>query len=179
MKFLKTVLRIILVILVLSVLNRWYLGGFSQLEVKEQAVGPYTLAYMNFTGEYAKVWPTMDEVYTMLSWAGIVSYTGIGIYYDDPSVVSGSDLRSDIGAIVTTADAAKLTQGLSIKTIDTAQRMIIEFPFKNSISIMAGVIKVYPLLKEYMKAKWYTSVPITELYATSAKKIYYIADIVK
>ncbi|MEI7558180.1 MAG: hypothetical protein WCJ45_05150 [bacterium] len=48
-------LRIILVILVLSVLNRWYLGGFSQLEVKEQAVGPYTLAYMNFTGEYAKV----------------------------------------------------------------------------------------------------------------------------
>jgi hypothetical protein len=30
----------------------------------------------------------MDKVYRALSGAGIISYTGVGIYYDDPAVVS-------------------------------------------------------------------------------------------
>jgi hypothetical protein len=30
----------------------------------------------------------MDKVYMALSGVGIVSYTGVGIYYDDPAIVS-------------------------------------------------------------------------------------------
>jgi len=51
-------------------------------------MGPYTIAYVNFVGEYGKVGPSMTKVYEILSGVGITSFTGIGIYYDDPAVVS-------------------------------------------------------------------------------------------
>lgn len=58
--------------------------------------------------------------------------------------------------------------------------MVAEFPIKNSVSYMAGVIKVYPALKKYMIAKGYSSeVPVMELYDMVAKKIYYVIEITK
>jgi len=71
-------------------------------------------------------------------------------------------------------------QEIKIKTINATKSIVIEFPLKNSVSYMAGVIKVYPVLKKYMQEKGYKmEVPITELYATATKKIYYIAEITK
>ena len=55
MKFLKNLLKLIIILIVLALINRWYLGGFTKLEVKEQNMGPYTMAYVNFTGNYGKV----------------------------------------------------------------------------------------------------------------------------
>ncbi len=143
-------------------------------------MGPYTIAYMNFVGEYSKVWPSMTTVYTTLSGAGITSFTGIGIYYDDPAVVSWADLRSDIGALVASEDMAKVPQtgDIKTKTIPSTKSIVIEFPLKSSISYMAGVIKVYPVLQKYMLEKGYKmEVPMTELYDMAGKKIYYIAEI--
>ncbi|MEI8009473.1 MAG: hypothetical protein WCI00_09295 [bacterium] len=92
MKFLKTFLKNVGIFLGLFILlalaNRWYLGGFAKLEAKEQNMGPYTIAYINFTGEYGKVGPSMTKVSEVLSGAGIIYETGIGIYYDDPATVS-------------------------------------------------------------------------------------------
>jgi DNA gyrase inhibitor GyrI len=50
----------------------------------------------------------MTKLYDALSGAGIVSFTGIGIYYDDPAVISGKNLRSEVGAVVDSIDARKL-----------------------------------------------------------------------
>ena len=87
-------------------------------------MGPYTIAYMNFVGEYGKVWPAMTKVYTTLSGAGITSFTGIGIYYDDPAVVSWADLRSDIGALVAPEDMAKyLRQEISKRRLSLQQKV--------------------------------------------------------
>ena len=92
MKFLKIFLKNVGIFIgffaILALANRWYLGGFTKLEAKEQAMGPYMMAYINFTGEYGKVGPSMTKVSEILSGAGIVSETGIGIYYDDPTSVS-------------------------------------------------------------------------------------------
>jgi DNA gyrase inhibitor GyrI len=97
----------------------------------------------------------MDKVYLALSGAGIVSTKGIGIYYDDPAVVSGTQLRSDVGAIIESADAAKLAkvQDIQTKTLPGGTKMMVEFPLKNSVSYMAGPIKVYPLLTKYIQKK--------------------------
>jgi len=54
-KFFKTILRLVVIVVVLALINRWYLGGFQKVEVKEQMVGPYTIAYTEFVGEYSKV----------------------------------------------------------------------------------------------------------------------------
>lgn len=54
-KVLKTILRLVVIIIVLALINRWYLGGFKKVEVKEQMTGPYTIAYTEFVGDYSKV----------------------------------------------------------------------------------------------------------------------------
>lgn len=181
-KIFKTILRLAVIIVVLALINRRYLGGFNKVEVKEQMMGPYTIAYTEFVGDYSKVWPSMDKVYLALSGAGILSATGVGIYYDDPAAISGENLRSDVGAIVVGNEITKVPQSaeLKIKNIGGKMSMVAEFPIKNSVSYMAGVIKVYPALKKYMIAKGYSSeVPVMELYDMVAKKIYYVIEITK
>jgi hypothetical protein len=42
-------------LVVLVLINRWYLGGFASFEAKEQEMGPYTIAYIHFVGNYGKV----------------------------------------------------------------------------------------------------------------------------
>jgi len=167
---------------VLALINRWYLGGFTKLEVKEQGMGPYTIAYVSFVGNYGKVWPSMTKVYEVLSGAGIISATGVGIYYDDPAVISWDLLRSDIGASIDPQDAEKLNAvtDVQIKTLPEGNKIVVEFPMKNTFSAMIGPMKVYPVIAKYMKEKWYShEVPMVELYDLVTKKIYYIAEISK
>lgn len=144
--------------------------------------GPYTIAYTEFVGDYSKVWPSMDKVYVALSWAGILSATGVGIYYDDPAVISGENLRSDVGAIVVGNEITKVPQSneIKIKNIGGKMSMVAEFPIKSAASYIAGVMKVYPALKKYMTEKGYSSeVPVMELYDMVAQKIYYVIEITK
>lgn len=55
MKFLKKLVTIAVIIAVVLVLARWYLGGFSSPAVTEKAMSPYIIAYTTFTGEYKDV----------------------------------------------------------------------------------------------------------------------------
>lgn len=180
--FFKNLLILASVLLVLALINRRYLGWFSSLEVQEQNMWAQTIAYINFVGEYGKVWPSMTKVYEVLSGAGILSATGIGIYYDDPAVVSWSDLRSDVGAVIDPQDASKVANNSEIRvtTLSAGDKMVVEFPLKSALSYMIGPMKVYPVLAKYMKEKWYSNqVPTIELYDMVAKKIYYIVEITK
>lgn len=181
MKFLKNVGILLAALVVLGLLNRWYAGGFTSLEVKEQPIAAYTIAYTWFVGDYGKVWPAMNAVYDILSGAGISSVTGVGIYYDDPAVVSGAKLRSDVGAMIDAKDISKLKKNTAVvtKTIAAGTKIVVEFPLKSNISYMIGPMRVYPVIAKYMEAKWYKAVPMTELYDMTAKKIYYIAEITK
>jgi len=178
--FLKNTLILIGILLLLALANRRYLGGFNKIIVTEQVMGPYTIAYTQFVGNYSLVGPSMDMVYETLSGAGILSATGVGIYYDDPAVVEQEKLRSDVGTVVVGADITKVPQSdeIKIKNIAGKKSIVAEFPIKNSVSYMAGVIKVYPVLKKYMIEKGYSNeVPVMELYDMEAKKIYYVIEI--
>ncbi|MFA7298802.1 MAG: GyrI-like domain-containing protein [Candidatus Absconditabacterales bacterium] len=186
MKFIKTLLRNLLtligVFIVLLLINRWYLDGFTTPEIKEQNMGPYTIAYVNFVGNYGKVGPSMIKVYDILSGAGVTVSTGIGIYYDDPAIVSGANLRSDVGAVIISQDVSKLIKNKEIKitTLPAGNKIVVEFPLKNTISYIIGPMKVYPLIAKYIKEKGYANqVSMIELYDMVAKKIYYIAEISK
>ena len=108
----------------------------------------------------------MTKVYEILSGAGILSQTGIGIYYDDPASVSWAELRSDIGAVIMPQDSSKLTntKEIKIKTLPAGTKIVVEFPLKNTISYMIWPMKVYPVITKYMEAKWYKFNLITLLY---------------
>ena len=137
--FFRTLLRLVLVLVVLAFVNRRYLGGFKKLQITEQNRDVYTIAYKEFVGPYSNVGPSMDEVYGVLSGAGIVSYTGIGIYYDNPENVAPEKLRSDVGAIIDNADAIKLANNkdIKIKTMPAGAKVVTDFPIRNKASFMA------------------------------------------
>jgi len=181
MKFLKNLGIFFAALIILGLLNRWYAGGFAPLDVQEQDMPAYTIAYTWFVGEYGKVWPAMNAVYDILSGAGITSFTGVGIYYDDPAVVSGAKLRSDVGAMMDAKDISKLKKNTAVmtKTVAAGTKIVVEFPLKSNISYMIGPMRVYPVIAKYMEEKGYKAVPMTELYDMTAKKIYYIAEITK
>lgn len=179
--FFKNVLRLVAILAGLALINRWYLWGFSRVAIQEQDIPDYTVAYVNFVGPYSSVGPSMEKVYMILSGEGIVSYTGFGMYYDDPRVVSGNELRSDIGAVIQPQDSGKLQQhaDLKIKTVVGGHKMVVNFPFKNALSSIIWSIKVYPAIGEYMLQKWYSSeTPMMELYDVSQKTMQYIVDII-
>ena len=178
-KLFKNVLWLIAILAGVALINRWYLGGFSSITIQEQDISDYTVAYVGVVGPYSSVGPSMEKVYMILSGEGIVSYTGFGMYYDDPRMVSGSALRSDVGAVIAPQDIAKLQQypDLKIKTVLGGHKIVVKFPFKNALSSMIGSFKVYPAIGEYMLQKWYSSeVPMMELYDVSQHTMYYVVD---
>ncbi|MEI7563573.1 MAG: GyrI-like domain-containing protein, partial [bacterium] len=157
MKFLKKLLTIVIIIALVLLLARWYLGGFSTPVVTEQKMDAYPIAYTTFTGEYKNVGPTMTKLYDALSGAGVHSTTGVGIYYDDPAVISGQNMRSDIGSVISSAEFTKLgkmsSSGYKLKMMTAGDKVVVEFPYKNSLSYMVGPIKVYPIVNAYLVAK--------------------------
>ena len=183
MKFLKKLVTIAVIIAVVLVLARWYLGGFSSPAVTEKAMSPYIIAYTTFTGEYKDVWPTMTKLYDALSGAGVKSMTGIGIYYDDPAAVSGQSMRSDVGSVIVQSDFIKLNKKSSdykLKVVEGGDKVVVAFPYKNSLSYMVWPIRIYPIVNAYLLEKGYKSdLPRIELYDVAGKMIYYIVDIVK
>ncbi len=81
----------------------------------------------------------MTKVMEALSGDHITANIGMGIYYDNPATVTGSDLRSDIGALVNATDAKKLNTKSTVykfKTIPAATRAVVDFPYKNNLSYL-------------------------------------------
>ena len=183
MKLLKKIWVLILIVILVLLLGRWYLGGFSTPVATEKVIEPYIMAYSTFTGDYKNVGPTMNKLYDALSGAGIKSSTGIGIFYDSPTAVSGTSMKSEVGSIITQADFAKLDKkspDYSLKTMKGGNMVMVEFPYRNTLSYIVWPIKVYPVENAYMEAKWYNlQVPRVEIYDVIAKKIYYMAEIIK
>jgi len=69
---------------------------------------------------------------------------------------------------------------IKITTLPAGNKIVVEFPLKNTISYIIGPMKVYPLIAKYIKEKGYANqVSMIELYDMVAKKIYYIAEISK
>ena len=68
---------------------------------------------------------------------------------------------------------------LKVKLYKKKKCVVIEFPFKTIASIIIGIRRVYPELKDYMKKNKYKNVPIMELYDKPNEKILYIAPIKK
>jgi hypothetical protein len=87
-----------------------------------------------------------------------------------------------VWSVIASQDLGKLVGNKEVKitTINPGNKIVVEFPLKNSFSYMIGPMKVYPIIAKYMKEKWYTTqTPMIELYDIAAKKIYYMTEITK
>ncbi len=168
----------IIIILVLGFL--WQEGFFSPVQITEGNTGPYFIVYEDYIGDYKKTGPVMDSLYQRLFIDGIQAVRGIGIYYDNPKEVVTEKLYSQIGMIVEREDYKRLADvenNYSVKHVPLANSVITEFSYRNKISILLGIYKIYPPLTRYIEEKGYVRGPIIEVYDKLDKRIYYIMNI--
>jgi hypothetical protein len=153
---------------------------FQKITFTMQETWPYTVAYQKFTWDYSKVWPVMMQINTLLKNDGIQTNQWIWIYYDDPKMVSWENLRSDVWYIIQEKDLntmKSLKWKYQIKIIDKKSRLVSEFPYRNQLSILFGVKKIYPALTKYLSENNITGWTVMEIYDLTAKKIIYIINI--
>jgi hypothetical protein len=179
---LKYLLGVLVILIVAIVGFLAYLGAFSSLEVTEKVTGPYNMAYVDFTGEYAKTGPVFSQVFTIANQAGLKSTKGIGIYLDDPKVTPKEKQRSQIGVVVEKEELAKISllkDKLKIKHLPAADSVVIAFPLKNILSYMIGPMKAYPKFAQYLSGKNLKVINCLEVYDMPAQQALYIMQIEK
>lgn len=168
----------VIILIILILLSRY--GLFTSVKITEKSVGPYVLIYSKHIGDYKNVGPVMDKLYNDLNDTYSIETTkGFGLYYDNPREVSKDQLRSIVGCIVegkTIDELNHLDGKYGVKEYPVSNSVVVEFPFTGKISIIFGVIKVYPKLSEYIIEKNYIHPPIMELYDQPNEIIQYIAS---
>ncbi len=155
-------------------------GIFSSPVITEKEIGPYTLVYKKYIGEYNNVGPVMDKVYYDLkNKYGIATTKGFGIYYDDPKTVSRDKLRSIVGCVVESKsinEIGALGNSFGVYEYPKSNSVVAEFPYKGKMSVPIGILKSYSKLSAYITSRNYASVPVMELYDQTNKKIEYISS---
>ncbi len=104
-------------------------------------------------------------------------FKGFGIYYDNPQKVEKEKLRADVGNILenpTPEVLAQLTPNYNIRTLEKQQYLVTEFPYKNQMSIILGIMRVYPALNRYIRENNLSEEGfVMEIYDVPGKKIIY------
>ncbi|WP_029904369.1 GyrI-like domain-containing protein [Prevotella sp. 10(H)] len=181
----KFLLTIVIAIIVIITATYAYYGGFRSVNFEVKEAGGETMVYTDLTGDYGQTALYMDTVYyTLLNEYGIATTKGAGIYYDNPQHVEKSKLRSDIGCLLDSPldslKTAQISSKFKIKTIPQKTCTVTEFPFKGFMSVMVGIIKIYPALNNYIEENGYKAAgPTMEIYDTPNKTIIYRQEIEK
>lgn len=179
-KMLVTLIVIVLAIPAIMVLALAWTGFFKNAEITEKEMGPYFMVYEDHTGPYKGTAKIMDRLYyQLLEDDKVETFSGVGIYYDNPKETPKNELRSKAGCIIEPADAEKVKQlGSKYKTLEIPRKKYVtaEIPFRGGLSVFAGIVKVYPAISAYMEKKGYGKVPAMEIYDHN-KTIIYLFEI--
>jgi len=172
-------LLVVIVVCLCALAYVLFQGGlFTKVVIQEKEMGPYVLVYKEHIGPYQNIKTVMDDVYySLLNKDKITTTKGFGIYYDNPKTVPQEKLRSIGGCVIEPSDYDKISQLRTkylMKEIAQNKALVCEFPFKNSVSIIIGIMKVYPAMNKYINEKHHPYKEIMEVYDMSGKKIEYV-----
>ncbi|NDV46907.1 hypothetical protein D0T49_07585 [Paludibacter sp. 221] len=181
-KIIRAVLFTIVIFAALFAVFYGYYGGFRKVQFTVAELDSQLLTYEDVTGEYSQTPQISNRVYSiLLNEFGVETYKGFGIFYDNPQDTEQSKMRSEVGCILDgISDSlliSRIETKLKVKTLPAGQYIATDFPFKGNISIMMGIMKVYPALNKYKKANGMSDAPIIEIYDVPAKKITYLQQV--
>ncbi|MEI8273291.1 MAG: GyrI-like domain-containing protein [Paludibacter sp.] len=183
MKTVKIIVGVIISITLILLLAIANYGGFTNVNVVQKEEGGEKLVYEKFLGSYDKTGSVAQKIQYQLEKENVVTFKSFGIYYDNPRFVKKDSLHSDVGCILENADTSKtfwLKGKFNIKTCPVKKYISAEFPFKDKMSIMLGVLKVYPALMKFVKDNNFDEKgPIMEIYDMPNHKILYRKEAVK
>ena len=162
-------ISIIIGILILSFVGFLaYSGFFAKVNIVEKEIGPYVFVGKEYMGDYKNSGIYQDSIYKDLISKKFEVTIGFGIYRDDPQKVAAEKLRSMLGCVINEKDTIRKRElereGYIVQKMGKTKSAVVEFPFKNSFSILASVIKVYPKLGEYFIKNNYKNAPSLEIY---------------
>ncbi|MDU1889443.1 MAG: GyrI-like domain-containing protein [Dysgonomonas sp.] len=184
-KLVKILLAIIIgIVIIISAVYAYY-GGFKSVDFEIENTGGEIFVYESVTGNYNQSPVVMESVYyALLNDFKIETTKGVGIYYDNPQQVEESKLRSDLGCFLDTPvdsiTMANLSARFKIKTMPQGEYIVTKTPNKGVMSIMVGIIKVYPAMNNYIEKNGYKNEgAVTEIYDTPTKTIIYRKEAVK
>ncbi len=156
---------------------RWY-GVFAPLKPVEKQAGPYLIVYKAHVGDYKNAGKVMDELfYDLKDNFGLDTTKGFGLYYDKPQDTPVAKRRSILGVIIegkTEADLSEIAQKFSVATFPESKSVVLEFPYKGQLSILAGVFRAYPKLAAHVKENDLPASPIFEIYDQPNQVLTYI-----
>lgn len=175
----KIFLIVLALVLALIIGGMAYFGAFAKVAVTEKTMPAMTIVYAKHTGDYGKIKPVMDSVYfSLLKKEKIAASRGFGLYYDNPRDVVKEKLRSLGGCILEAQDEQKADslrlKGYKVAVLAQTKALYAQFPFKGPLSIIVGVIKVYPAMIKYQSGNKITPCPVMEIYNITKKKIEYV-----
>lgn len=183
MKILKIIFLSIVALTIILLLGIANYGGFTKITFSESKTGGEKMVYLHHKGGYDEAGEIIQKMAYQLENEGIKSTKGFGIYYDNPRFVKKIDLRSDIGCIIENTDTIKiykLHSSYLIKTSEVKNYLITEFPYKGSISLLFGVLRVYPAMTKYIRDNGYSEKgPVIEIYDRSRHKISFRKELIK
>ena len=183
MKIIKTILIVIISLTAIIVLMLFNYGWFTNVGVQLKEEGGEKLVYESRMGSYDKSGDVIHKLENQLKNENIKAVKGFGWYLDNPRFVKKDSLRSEVGCMLESVDTSKIS-GLkgkyNIKTCPVKKYITAEFPYKSNVSIILGVLKVYPAMMKFVKDNNYDEKgAIMEIYDISNNRILYRKEAVK
>lgn len=148
-------------VLPLLLIYAWW-GGFNPVEIEETTAGPYTYAYLEQRGDYAKLPELAAKARQALAAAGIEAGSPITVLYSNPDLVDARDRIGRAGFLV--AADSRVEEPLRIDHIP-ARRVL-------AVKVRAGSLlapsRAYLALDRYLQARGRgIRMPTVERYAPS------------
>ena len=180
----KILLLVLAAIILIIVAFFTYFSGFKKLKISVMETGGELLVYEEIKGDYRQSGAVMDRIYnSLLNDDGIETFKGFGIYYDNPRKVGKNELRSEAGCILEDKDRDKINDikgKYTIRTYEKKNCITTEFPYKGKISVLFGIMKVYPALTKFAKENGFPEdSEVMEIYDIPDHKIIYRKTMVK
>lgn len=178
----NTILIAVLAVSVVLFFTYGYFGGLKKIIVNIEEQGGETVVYQEIKGEYKQSGAIMDKIYnSLLENDTIATCKGFGKYFDNPEKVDKNQLRSQAGCIIEERDSQnidRISDRFETMVIPRKKYITTDYPYKNKLSVLFSLIRVYPALKKYAEDNGFDEdSPVMEIYDIPNRKIIYRKEI--
>lgn len=144
----------------------WW-GGFSRVEITAgQLRGPYTYAYLESVGDYAKLPERQAEVAKALGAAGVPFGHAITVLFSNPDVVKVGERRARVGYLVPAG--SRVAEPLRLDTLPARPVLLARV----RAAVLLAPSKAYQALDDYLQARGQgIRMPTVEIYQAAGNPL--------
>ena len=158
-QFLAFVLAALLLALFGSFIVMYYLGSFTDAEVRRETTAAYRIAYLPHTGAYNEIEPVIEQVREVLQDANVKMLAPCAIFLDDTSSIPEDERHSKVGFIV--ERTAYIPGPLEVEDLQPRDGLIATFDG----GAMMGSYKAYAAMRDWARDHGYAlKLPALEIY---------------